>query len=137
MGRRALRHRKNSLRATTSRLDPLFPPPHVKTSPSMPKDRHPAGAGRRGLRVVSGTRGRSNGHHRTNALPALKKAEIVLHGRRVAYRIGGSGPLLVLIHGITSCSATWDRALPKLARGYTVLAPDLMGHGHSDKLRGD
>ena len=103
----------------------------------MPKDRHPAGAARRGLRVVSGTRGRSNGHHRTNALPALKKAEIVLHGRRVAYRIGGSGPLLVLIHGITSCSATWDRVLPKLARRYTVLAPDLMGHGHSDKLRGD
>jgi pimeloyl-ACP methyl ester carboxylesterase len=27
--------------------------------------------------------------------------------------------------------------LPKLARRYTVLAPDLLGHGHSDKLRGD
>jgi pimeloyl-ACP methyl ester carboxylesterase len=45
--------------------------------------------------------------------------------------------LLVLIHGITSSSATWDRVLPALARRYTVLAPDLLGHGGSDKLRDD
>jgi pimeloyl-ACP methyl ester carboxylesterase len=89
------------------------------------------------LRVVSGTRGRANGHHRPHASTAVEKAAIVLHDRRVAYRIGGSGPLLVLIHGITSSSATWDRVLPRLARRYTVLAPDLLGHGHSDKLRGD
>jgi pimeloyl-ACP methyl ester carboxylesterase len=43
----------------------------------------------------------------------------------------------VLIHGITSNSATWDRVLPRLAKRYTVLAPDLLGHGRSDKLRGD
>jgi pimeloyl-ACP methyl ester carboxylesterase len=67
----------------------------------------------------------------------VEKAEVVLHDRRVAYRVGGSGPLLVLVHGITSSSATWDRVLPRLARRYTVLAPDLLGHGHSDKLRGD
>ena len=95
------------------------------------------GPGGRGLRVVSGTRGRSRGHHRTASYPTIEKAEIKLYGHRVAYRIGGSGPLLVLIHGITSSSATWDRVLPKLARSYTVLAPDLLGHGHSDKLRGD
>ena len=33
--------------------------------------------------------------------------EIVLHGHRVFYRSAGSGPVLVLIHGITSTSATW------------------------------
>jgi pimeloyl-ACP methyl ester carboxylesterase len=103
----------------------------------MPKDRHPVGPGRRGLRVVSGTRGRSRGHQRTAAYPAINKAEIKLYGHRIAYRIGGSGPPLVLIHGITSSSATWDRVLPRLARRYTVVAPDLLGHGHSDKLRGD
>jgi pimeloyl-ACP methyl ester carboxylesterase len=69
--------------------------------------------------------------------PALHKDEIVLNRRRIAFRTGGSGPLLVLIHGITSNSATWDRVLPKLARRYTVLAPDLLGHGRSDKFRGD
>lgn len=68
---------------------------------------------------------------------ALRKQEITIHGRTVAYRTGGWGPLLVLIHGITSNSATWDRVLPKLTRRYTVLAPDLLGHGRSDKLRGD
>ncbi len=104
----------------------------------MPKDRHPAGPVRRGLRVVSGSRSRSTkAHPRANGYPTLEKDEIALYGRRIAYRIGGSGPLLVLIHGITSSSATWDRVLPRLARRYTVLAPDLLGHGHSDKLRGD
>jgi pimeloyl-ACP methyl ester carboxylesterase len=103
----------------------------------MAKDRHPAGPVRRGLRVVSGTRDRANVHRRANGVPAIRKAEIELYGHRVAYRVGGSGPLLVLVHGITSSSATWDRVLPRLARRYTVLAPDLLGHGHSDKLRGD
>ncbi len=68
---------------------------------------------------------------------ALHKDEITLHGRTIAYRTGGWGPLLVLIHGITSSSGTWDRVLPQLAKRYTVLAPDLPGHGRSDKLRGD
>jgi pimeloyl-ACP methyl ester carboxylesterase len=103
----------------------------------MPKERHSAGPVRRGLRVVSGTRGPSRGHQRNGAFPPLRKGEIEVYGHRVAYRIGGAGPLLVLIHGITSSSATWDRVLPRLARRYTVLAPDLLGHGHSDKLRGD
>jgi pimeloyl-ACP methyl ester carboxylesterase len=60
-----------------------------------------------------------------------------LHGHRIAYRQAGSGPLVVLIHGITSESATWTRVLPYLARRFTVLAPDLPGHGGSDKPRGD
>jgi pimeloyl-ACP methyl ester carboxylesterase len=68
---------------------------------------------------------------------AVEKDEIVLNGRRIAYRSGGSGSLLVLLHGITSNSATWDLVLSKLARRYTVIAPDLLGHGRSDKLRGD
>ena len=32
--------------------------------------------------------------------------EIVLHGHRVFYRSAGSGPVVVLVHGITSTSAT-------------------------------
>jgi pimeloyl-ACP methyl ester carboxylesterase len=60
-----------------------------------------------------------------------------LHGHRVVYRQAGSGPVIVLVHGITSSSATWDRVLPYLARRFTVLAPDLPGHGRSDKPPGD
>jgi pimeloyl-ACP methyl ester carboxylesterase len=60
-----------------------------------------------------------------------------IHGHRVAYRMAGSGPPLVLIHGITSSSETWSTVGPMLAREYTVVAPDLTGHGRSAKPRGD
>ena len=63
--------------------------------------------------------------------------ELWLHGHRVAYRQAGTGPVVVLVHGITSTSATWERVMPYLAQRYTVLAPDLLGHGHSAKPRGD
>ncbi len=60
-----------------------------------------------------------------------------LHGHRVAYRLEGSGPPIVLVHGITSSSATWERVMPALAEHHTVIAPDLLGHGQSAKPRGD
>jgi pimeloyl-ACP methyl ester carboxylesterase len=63
--------------------------------------------------------------------------EILLHGHRVAYRQAGSGPVVLLVHGITSSSATWERVMPSLARRFTVIAPDLLGHGLSAKPRGD
>ena len=63
--------------------------------------------------------------------------EIVLHGHRVFYRSAGSGPVIVLVHGITSTSATWANLLPYLAETFTVIAPDLLGHGESAKPRGD
>ncbi len=63
--------------------------------------------------------------------------EILLHGHRVAYRSAGSGPAIVLVHGITSNSATWERVMPYLATRFTVIAPDLIGHGESAKPRGD
>jgi pimeloyl-ACP methyl ester carboxylesterase len=43
----------------------------------------------------------------------------------------------VLVHGITSTSATWANVLPYLAERFTVIAPDLLGHGESAKPRGD
>jgi pimeloyl-ACP methyl ester carboxylesterase len=63
--------------------------------------------------------------------------EIVLHGHRVFFRSAGTGPVVVLVHGITSTSATWANVLPYLAEHYTVIAPDLIGHGESAKPRGD
>jgi pimeloyl-ACP methyl ester carboxylesterase len=63
--------------------------------------------------------------------------EIELHGHRVAYRCAGSGPAIVLVHGITSTSATWAQVMPYLATRLTVIAPDLIGHGESAKPRGD
>ena len=55
----------------------------------------------------------------------VSTCSISLHGHRVSYRCGGDGPLLVLIHGITSSSASWEPVLPELAEHFTILAPDL------------
>lgn len=61
-----------------------------------------------------------------------------LHGDRVAYRDVGSGQeVLLLIHGMAGSSETWRAVLPQLSRRYRVIAPDLLGHGQSDKPRGD
>lgn len=66
-----------------------------------------------------------------------ERLEITLHGQRFSYRSGGHGPLLVLLHGIAGTSATWDGVLPWLAERFTVVAPDLIGHGESSKPEGD
>ena len=73
----------------------------------------------------------------TSSRGAGEPREITLHGHRVSYRTAGSGPLLVLIHGIAGSSATWQEVLPRLAERYTVVAPDLLGHGSSAKPRTD
>jgi pimeloyl-ACP methyl ester carboxylesterase len=65
---------------------------------------------------------------------------ISIHGRRFAYREAGSGgrPTVLLVHGITNSSATWAPVTERLAdRGMHVLAPDLAGHGDSERQRGD
>jgi pimeloyl-ACP methyl ester carboxylesterase len=63
--------------------------------------------------------------------------QIELHGHPVTYHRMGAGPAVLLIHGITSSSRTWRDVMPALAEHYTVLAPDLLGHGRSAKPRGD
>jgi pimeloyl-ACP methyl ester carboxylesterase len=67
----------------------------------------------------------------------VRETEILLHGHRLHYRIGGHGRLLVLVHGITNSSATWEPVLATLEQRFTVIAPDLLGHGDSAKPRGD
>ena len=63
--------------------------------------------------------------------------ETTLHGHRVGFRMAGDGPLIVLLHGITSTSDVWVDVMARLAERYTVVAPDLLGHGRSAKPRGD
>jgi pimeloyl-ACP methyl ester carboxylesterase len=62
---------------------------------------------------------------------------MTLHGDRVAYRDEGSGEVLLLVHGMGGSSASWSGVIPLLAAKYRVIAPDLLGHGESDKPRGD
>jgi pimeloyl-ACP methyl ester carboxylesterase len=67
----------------------------------------------------------------------LDLRHIEIHGHRVGYRTGGSGPVIVLVHGMAGSSGTWRYVLPALAEHFTVVAPDLVGHGESEKPRGD
>ena len=60
-----------------------------------------------------------------------------IHGYRRAFRIAGSGPAILLIHGIGDNSTTWSTVQSTLAQRFTVIAPDLLGHGKSDKPRAD
>src|SRR6202790_4100830 len=63
--------------------------------------------------------------------------QVELHGRRVIYRVAGSGPPIVLVHGMLNSSSHWRSVALNLANDFTVIAPDLIGHGDSAAPRGD
>ena len=56
-----------------------------------------------------------------------------LDGARMRYLRGGSGPPLILLHGLLGYSFSWRFAIPALAPYATVYAPDLLGSGFSDR----
>jgi pimeloyl-ACP methyl ester carboxylesterase len=59
---------------------------------------------------------------------------VVLRGLNVHYVQAGQGPVVLLLHGLGTSLVTWSRNIePLAAAGFTVLAPDLPGHGDSDK----
>src|SRR3954465_4947135 len=72
-----------------------------------------------------------------HGVTTLVAHELQLHGHRVSYRTAGSGPALLLLHGIANSSETWERAASLLSDRFTVIAPDLLGHGKSATPRGD
>jgi pimeloyl-ACP methyl ester carboxylesterase len=63
--------------------------------------------------------------------------QIELHGHRAIYHMVGSGPPVVLIHGMLNSSRHWRSVAMRLAEHHTVIAPDLIGHGDSATPRGD
>ena len=48
-------------------------------------------------------------------------------------QIMGQGPVLLLLHGTGAATHSWRDMLPILARRFTVVAPDLPGHGFSEQ----
>src|SRR3954447_23975983 len=69
--------------------------------------------------------------------PPLTRESLVVHGHRRAFVRAGEGPALLLLHGIGNNCQTWTGVIDRLAETHTVIAPDLLGHGRSDKPRGD
>jgi pimeloyl-ACP methyl ester carboxylesterase len=61
----------------------------------------------------------------------------MVHGHKRAFLRAGSGPAVLLLHGIGNNCQTWSGVVDRLAESHTVIAPDLLGHGNSDKPRGD
>jgi pimeloyl-ACP methyl ester carboxylesterase len=57
-------------------------------------------------------------------------------GSRMRYLRAGSGPPLILLHGLLAYSFSWRYAIPALAPYATVYAPDLLGAGFSDRPAG-
>jgi pimeloyl-ACP methyl ester carboxylesterase len=102
---------------------------------------HPAGK-RAGLAGPLVTRRTSaSGSLQRMSRVVVRQESVVLHGHRRAFRLAGpppgTAPALLLVHGIGDSSRTWAEVLPQLAATRTVVAPDLLGHGGSDKPRAD
>ena len=66
--------------------------------------------------------------------PVLKVADEELNcdGLRIRFKRAGSGPTLVLVHGLLGYSFSWRSAIPILARNWEVFAPDMPGAGFSE-----
>ena len=58
-----------------------------------------------------------------------------IDGARLRYLRAGSGPGLILLHGLLGYSFSWRFTMPALAPYATVYAPDLLGAGFSDRPR--
>src|ERR1700686_5551163 len=55
---------------------------------------------------------------------------------RMGYLKAGSGPALILLHGLLGYSFSWRYTMPALAPYATVYAPDMLGAGFSDRPAG-
>jgi len=68
---------------------------------------------------------------------AFEVRTATLHGHSVIYAEAGSGPVLLLIHGMGGTFENWTAVIEPLAASHTVIAPDLPGHGRSEPGGGD
>jgi pimeloyl-ACP methyl ester carboxylesterase len=66
----------------------------------------------------------------------LEERTALVDDKRIAYRVGGEGPPLLLIHGFTVTGHQWDAFLDEFAAHFRVIVPDLPGHGRSDEVAG-
>jgi len=53
-------------------------------------------------------------------------------GLRWHVQVAGSGPVLLLAHGTGAATHSWAGLLPLLTEHFTVVAPDLPGHGFTE-----
>lgn len=63
----------------------------------------------------------------------LTNNNAMVGGHRIAYADAGSGPAVLLVHGIPTSALLWRKIIPDLAGKHRVIAPDLLNYGNSDK----
>jgi pimeloyl-ACP methyl ester carboxylesterase len=64
---------------------------------------------------------------------AQQSKEAVVFGQKIKYVEAGSGPVVVLLHGLGGNSTNWAFNTPALAQKFRVVVPDQVGFGQSDK----
>ncbi|GAQ80233.1 alpha/beta-hydrolases superfamily protein [Klebsormidium nitens] len=66
--------------------------------------------------------------------PTVETGYWTWRGYKIRYQqAGGSGPVLLLVHGFGANCDHWRKNMPYLARTHRVFAIDLLGYGYSDK----
>ena len=61
------------------------------------------------------------------------KLSLNIEQGQISYHSEGKGPALLLLHSLGVSGEAWSQVIEQLARNYTVYAPDMLGHGDSDK----
>ncbi|MDG9884267.1 alpha/beta hydrolase [Pseudomonas sp. GD04058] len=69
--------------------------------------------------------------------PDFHKSTCIIDGVEIAYRKGGAGPALLLLHGHPQTHVIWHKVAASLAEHFTVIAADLRGYGDSAKPEAD
>ncbi len=69
----------------------------------------------------------------TQAQTGIVEKDVTVFGQKIHYREAGSGPTIVLIHGLGGDSLFWAGTMTELSKKYRVIAPDQIGFGQSDK----
>ena len=64
----------------------------------------------------------------------LEKKMVEVNGKQMAVHDSGSGQSVVFLHGNPTSSYLWRNIIPHVATTARCVAPDLIGHGDSDKL---
>ena len=62
--------------------------------------------------------------------------ETTINRVQIHYQESGSGEAILFLHGLGSCGQDWMLQVPAFEIQFRVVAPDLRGHGQTDKPRG-
>ena len=61
----------------------------------------------------------------------MTESTLRLNGQRCHFRVNGDGEPLLLLHGFSGDSTTWDSFGDEMGSGFQLIAPDILGHGKS------